>query len=110
MKNRITSYNVCYTKLLRVFKAEIIIKISPFTDEEINLLNSTQTIISLIQLQQQSRELVKKLMTKKVNALAFELIKDNNGCYPIIRSMSEIEGAASIMIASEYLSKRNNFV
>ncbi len=91
-----------------VFKAEIVLKVSPFTDDEIDLLSSNQTIISLIHLHQQSRELIKKMMSKKVNALAFELIKDNNGCFPIIRSMSEIEGAASIMIASEYLSKAHN--
>ncbi len=91
-----------------VFKAEIIIKISPFTEDEIDLLATKQTIISLVQLHQQSRDLIKKLMDKKVNALAFELIKDDNGCFPIIRSMSEIEGAASIMIASEYLSKAHN--
>ncbi len=91
-----------------VFKAEIVLKVSPFTDDEIDLLSSNQTIISLIQLHQQSRELIKKMMSKKVNALAFELIKDNNGYFPIIRSMSEIEGAASIMIASEYLSKAHN--
>ncbi len=91
-----------------VFKAEIVLKISPFTDDEINLLSSQQTIISLIQLKQQSRELIQKLMNKRVNALAFELIKDNNNCYPILRSMSEIEGAAAVMIASEYLSKAHN--
>ena len=43
-----------------------------------------------------------------MNAIAFELIKDDNGCFPVIRSMSEIEGAASIMVASEYLSKAHN--
>ncbi|TLX77559.1 alanine dehydrogenase [Labilibacter sediminis] len=91
-----------------VFKAEIILKISPFTSEEIALLTQNQTVISLVQLNQQSRESIQRLMSKKVNAFAFELIKDNNGCYPIIRSMSEIEGAASIMIASEYLSKAHN--
>lgn len=91
-----------------VFKAEIVLKISPFTDEEISLISPKQTVISLLQLHQQSRELIKKMLSKKVNAFAFELIKDANDCYPIIRSMSEIEGAASIMIASEYLSKAHN--
>ncbi len=91
-----------------VFNAEIVLKISPFTNEEIDLLSSQQTIISLVQLHQQSRDSMQKLMGKRVNALAFELIKDGNGCFPIIRSMSEIEGAASIMIASEYLSKAHN--
>ncbi|MGQ1785906.1 MULTISPECIES: alanine dehydrogenase [unclassified Saccharicrinis] len=91
-----------------IFKAEIVLKISPFTNEELDLLSPGQTIISLVQLHQQSRELIKKMMSKKVNAIAFELIKDNNGFYPVTRSMSEIEGAASIMIASEYLSKAHN--
>ncbi|GAF01693.1 alanine dehydrogenase 2 [Saccharicrinis fermentans DSM 9555 = JCM 21142] len=91
-----------------IFKAEIVLKISPFTDEELDLLSPGQTIISLVQLHQQSRELIKKMLSKKVNAIAFELIKDNNGYYPVTRSMSEIEGAASIMIASEYLSKAHN--
>ncbi len=91
-----------------IFKSEIVLKISPFRDEELNLLRPGQTIISLVQLHQQSRELIKRMMSKKVNAIAFELIKDRNGCYPVTRSMSEIEGAASIMIASEYLSKAHN--
>lgn len=91
-----------------VFQAEIVLKISPFTDEELDLLRSNQTIISLVQLHQQSKQLLKKMMSKKVNAIAFELIKDCNGFYPVTRSMSEIEGAASIMVASEYLSKAHN--
>ncbi|WP_075590296.1 alanine dehydrogenase [Labilibacter marinus] len=91
-----------------VFQSEIVLKISPFTDEELDLLRSNQTIISLVQLHQQSKQLLKKMMSKKVNAIAFELIKDSNGCYPVTRSMSEIEGAASIMVASEYLSKAHN--
>ena len=91
-----------------VFRAEIVLKISPFTEEEIELLTSGQTIISLVQLHQQSQELIKKMMSKKVNAIAFELIKDDHGYFPVIRSMSEIEGAASVMIASEYLSKAHN--
>ncbi len=91
-----------------VFKAEIVLKISPFKEEEIDLLKADQTIISLVQLHQQSKELIKKIMSKRVNAIAFELLKDENGCFPVTRSMSEIEGAASIMVASEYLSKAHN--
>ncbi|MCW3807896.1 alanine dehydrogenase [Plebeiibacterium marinum] len=90
------------------FSAEIILKISPFTESEIDLLSPNQTVISLVQLYQQTRELIQKMMSKKVNALAFELIKDENGSFPVLRSMSEIEGTASIMIASEYLSKAHN--
>lgn len=91
-----------------VFKAEIILKISALTNEELDLLRADQVIISLVNLYKQSRESIQKLISKRVNAIAFELIKDNNGCFPIIRSMSEIEGSASISIAGEYLSKAQN--
>jgi alanine dehydrogenase len=47
-------------------------------------------------------------MNKKVTAIAYDYIKDEDGIYPIIRSMSEIAGNTSILIAAEYLSNINN--
>lgn len=91
-----------------VFECEILLKVSPLTPDEVSLVKKCQTIISLVQVQQQSRECMLKLMAKKVNAIGFELIRDENRCYPVLRSMSEIEGYTSIMIASEYLSKAHN--
>ena len=45
-----------------------------------------------------------KLIRKKVTAIAFEKIRDNNGVMPVVESMSEICGITSILVASEYLS------
>ena len=39
---------------------------------------------------------------------AFEYIHDESGLMPIMRSMSEIAGNTSLLIASEYLSNANN--
>jgi len=50
----------------------------------------------------------KKLMQKKVTGIAYDFIKDREGVYPIVRSMSEIAGNTSILIAAEYLSNANN--
>ncbi len=91
-----------------VFKAEIILKVSAITNDEIDLLQANQLVISLLNLNNQTRESIQKMQDKRIDAIAFELIKDDNGCYPVVRSMSEIEGAASVMIASEYLSKAHN--
>lgn len=44
-------------------------------------------------------------MQKKVTAIALELVKDRNNFFPVVRSMAEIAGISSIMIAGEYLSK-----
>ena len=91
-----------------VYKSEIILKVDPVTSEEAELLQPDQVLISSFFPLIQNREKVQVLLNKRINAIGFEFLRDGNHCFPIIRSMSEIEGAASIMIASEYLSKEHN--
>ena len=45
-----------------------------------------------------------EMMQKKVTAVGFDILKDENGVYPVVQMMSEISGSSAIMIASEYLS------
>jgi len=40
--------------------------------------------------------------------LAFEFIRDEDGAYPAVKSLSEIAGTASVLIASELLSNVND--
>lgn len=87
------------------FKCEVVLKVAPPDAEERQLLSPGQLLISLLYMVRQDRDAIQQLMRKKVNALAYEFLKDESGCYPVVRSMSEIEGYAAIMIASEYLSK-----
>src|SRR5690606_37568883 len=87
-----------------VYKANVILKISPPSEEEIALMRPGQTLISAIQLSNRYENIIKALMAKKVNALAFNYMKDKDGIYPVVRSMGEIAGSASILIAGEYLS------
>ncbi len=90
-----------------VLEADIILKISSFTEKEIALLKKRHIIISAINLNTISKSYIKNLMQNKLTAIGMELIKDRNNCYPIIKSMSEIAGSTSILIASEYLSSQN---
>ena len=61
-------------------------------------------MISALQLKTQKAEYFKKLMDKKVTAVAFDYIKDEEQVFPIVRSMGEIAGTSSILIAAELLS------
>lgn len=97
--------SIAYSKE-EVFKADIIIKVAPPTLEEIELLKSRQTLISSIHITGQNREYFEKLMAKKMTTLAFELIKDKTGSFPVIRSMSELVGTESIFIANAYLENQ----
>lgn len=86
-----------------VFKADIILKIAPLSAKEIQYMTPGQTLMSTITLPVQSSSYFKALMSKKVNAVAFELIKDKTNTFPLVRSMSEIAGNTAILIAAEYL-------
>jgi len=104
-------FSECGAKIVKkeeIFTADILLKISAPNKDEIELLKPNQVVFSLIYLFNHSRETIQKMMEKKIIAVGYELLKDDNDCYPILRSMSEIEGAASVMIASEYLSKAHN--
>jgi alanine dehydrogenase len=91
-----------------IYDAHVILKISPLSGEELDWVTPDQLVISLLYLYNQTKENITKMLQKKINAIAFELLKDDNNCYPVVRSMSEIEGYASVMIASEFLSKAHN--
>ncbi|OQY05929.1 MAG: alanine dehydrogenase [Bacteroidetes bacterium 4572_117] len=91
----------------RIFKSEIVLKVSPFNNKEIELLDDNRTVISALHISSQSKEQIYGLMKKRVKAIAFEYIKNESSHYPIVRSMSEIAGKLSINIASEYLSKQH---
>ena len=91
-----------------IFKSELILKVAPLTDAEIEWLKPNQIVISAIHLPTMKKERLEKLIEKKVTALAFEYIKDSSNTFPIVRSMSEIAGNAAILIASELLSDNHS--
>ncbi len=88
-------------------KSDIILKIAPPSVKEIELLKTRQTIISALNLTGQSDIYFKKLISKKITAITFEYIKDKTGEFAVRRSMSEIVGTTSILIAANYLSDIN---
>jgi alanine dehydrogenase len=90
-----------------VFKAPIVVKSAPITDDDIPLLQPGQVVISPLHISALRSDLLQKMMDKKITALSFENIKDESGTYPIVRSMSEIAGSAVMLIAGQYLSSAN---
>lgn len=87
-----------------VFKADILLKSSPPSLEEIKMMHHGQTIISPLHLPTLNADVIHQLMAKKITALAFEYIKDSSDTFPIVRSMSEIAGNTAVLVAAEYLS------
>jgi alanine dehydrogenase len=87
----------------KVYGCPILLKVEPPTLSEIELINPQTILISAIQLKTRKADYFEALRKKKITALAFEFIKDDDGTYPAVKSLSEIAGTASILIASELM-------
>jgi len=87
-----------------VFKSDLILKVAPLAEKEMELMQPKQTLISALQIAVQKEVYFRTLMNKKITAVGYELIRDQTQSFPIIRAMSEIAGCTSIFIAAEYLA------
>jgi alanine dehydrogenase len=87
----------------RVYGCPMILKVEPASLAEIEMMNQNAIIISAIQIKTRNKAYFEALSKKKITALAFEYIKDEDGTYPAVKSLSEIAGTASILIAAELM-------
>ena len=90
-----------------VYDSDVIVKIEPPTNLELELLKKDQQLISAIQLETREKKYFKSLLEKNITSLAIEHIRDDEEKLPLLRSMSEIAGTSALLIASEYLSNIN---
>jgi len=91
-----------------VFQCDILLKVSPLTEEEVDMMGTGQTVISALQITMQPKRILERLMEKKVTAIAWDYMRDRDGHFPIVRAMGEIAGTTSILIAAEILSNFSN--
>ena len=87
-----------------VFKCSIIVKISPPTVEEIEMMNDGAILISAIQIPILTQEYIHALQKKRITALAMEYLQSDDGSFPVVRIMSEIAGMSAILVAAEYMN------
>mgnify|MGYP003685794187 CR=1 FL=1 len=89
------------------FGCQIILKVAPPTEKEIDYINPQSVLISALQLKTQTKKYFENLAKKRITAVAFDYIKDEHGVYPIVKSLSEIAGTAAVLIAGELMSGVN---
>tara|TARA_R110002074_G_scaffold115309_2_gene246088 strand:+ start:5102 stop:6301 length:1200 start_codon:yes stop_codon:yes gene_type:complete len=92
----------------KVFACPLILKVEPPSLTEIAFINPQTVIISALQIKTQYKEYFEELARKRITAIAFEYIRDDEGNYPAVRSLSEIAGISSVLIAAELMAANNN--
>jgi len=90
------------------FEAEVVLKVEPPTEEEIDYMPTGACLISALQLGKQHAGFIHALNKKRITAISFENLEDKVGGMPVVRAMSEIAGSTVMLIAAEYLSSVND--
>lgn len=87
-----------------VYTADIVIKATSVSVADTVCMHEKQVILSPLKLCDMRKEAITEMMQKKITAVGFDILKDEDGLFPVVRIMSEIAGNSAIMIASEYLN------
>lgn len=92
------------------FGQDLILKINPPTEEEIDFMKPNTYLVSALQINLRDKEYFLKLAEKKINAIAFEFIVDEYKQLALVRLVGEIAGTVSILYASELLALSNGLM
>jgi len=94
---------ISYSSEEIINRSDIILKVSPPTDEELEVLREGQTFFSFLHLAVSRRKVLERILEKKVTAIAFELIENERGDLEVLQVMSEIAGQIAIQVGANFL-------
>ena len=94
---------VCYDRK-EIYSCNLIFKVAPPSELEVDMMTGNQTFISALQISIQPKEVLQKLMKKKITAVAWDYIRDETSVFSVVRTLGEIAGTTSIQVAGELLS------
>ncbi|SDQ08194.1 alanine dehydrogenase [Chryseobacterium soldanellicola] len=92
------------------FGQDLILKINPPTEDEIDFMRPNTYLVSALQINLRDKNYFLKLADRKVNAIAFEFIVDEYKQLALVRLIGEIAGTVSILYASELLAESNGLM
>ncbi|WP_417265813.1 alanine dehydrogenase [Brumimicrobium sp.] len=91
-----------------IFQCDIVFKVAPPIEEEVEMMRMGLTLISALQINMQPKQILQKMMQKKITAIAWDYMRDEEGHFPVVRAMGEIAGNTSVLIAAELLNAFKN--
>ena len=90
-----------------VYRCDLVLKTTPLSVQEAGFIRPGALLFTLLQPQYQSPEVLKILLQKRIIAIAYDLISNESHHYPFADMLAEVEGRASVVVASELMSNRS---
>lgn len=84
-------------------RSDILVKISPLNEKEVEKLREEQLVFAFHHLAVQKKSVVENIAKKKITCIGYEIIEKEDGSLPCLDLMSEIAGLLSPVIAGHYL-------
>ena len=88
-------------------RADMVLKAVRPTSEELDWLREGQILCGFLHLAAARRETVRTLLEKKITAIAYETIEEDNGTLPVLRTMSEVAGRMAPQLAATFLQSNH---
>ena len=88
-------------------RSEMMVLVSPLTLNEIEMLHEDQVILSFFHIGPHQKKIVEGLVSKRVTAIGYEIIEEDDGELPVLTTMSEISGQLAIQISGSLLEATN---
>ncbi len=85
------------------FNSDVIVKVAPPTEHELDMMGKNKVLLSSLFLPNSRKSFFTKLMSQKSIAIAYDYIQDKAGALPVMKSISEIVGNTSVLLAAQYL-------
>lgn len=103
---QIAGATISYSPEEIINRSDVVMKVSPPTETEIAMLGEGQTFLSALHLAVSRRKILETLLSKRVTAIAYELIENQRGDLAVLQVMSEIAGQLAIQVGGHYLQGR----
>ncbi len=84
-------------------RADLVLKVSPLTPEELPWVREDSILMGFLHLAAGRPDTVQTLLAKRVTAIAYETIQDDDGALPVLIPLSQVAGRMAPQIAARLL-------
>jgi alanine dehydrogenase len=88
-------------------RADLVVKVSPLTNEEAPWLREGSIVMAFLHLTAGKPDTVQTLLAKKVTAISYELIQQDDGSLPVLIPLSQVAGRMAPQIAATLLQNHH---
>jgi alanine dehydrogenase len=84
-------------------RADLIFKVTRPTAEEVEWLRDDAIVMGFLHMMVASRDRIQRMLDKRVTAIAYEMIQDEDGSLPVLMPLSQVAGKMTPQLAGTLL-------